>query len=60
MYKTMEVSKQAVHQAKQRQLAFDHEVEQLIPKVQRIRKEHPGCGLEKMLFAMSLWSLGTG
>lgn len=58
MYKTMEVSKQAVHQAKQRQLAFDHEVAQLIPQVERIRKEHPGCGLEKMYLDLQPKTMG--
>lgn len=54
----MGVSKQAVHQAKQRQLSFDQEVQRLIPKIERIRKEHPGCGLEKIYLELEPKRMG--
>ena len=42
------MSKQAVHQSKRRQNRFDMELRDLITQVDIIRKEHPGCGLEKL------------
>lgn len=42
------VSKQAVHQSKDRQNRFDMELNDLVNQVDIIRKEHPGCGLKKL------------
>lgn len=42
------MSKQAVHQSRQRQLDFDLELIDLANQVALIRRDHPGCGLEKL------------
>ncbi|MBN4072654.1 hypothetical protein JYT74_01310 [Crocinitomix catalasitica] len=47
-YQTIEISKQAVHQYCKRQEKFNAQVIQLIQEVDELRKEHPGCGVEKM------------
>lgn len=47
-YKSVGISKQAVHQYAKRQLDFDQKVEQLIIETDELRAAHPGCGVEKM------------
>lgn len=44
----MNISKQAVFQARKRQLSFDNELMELVSQVDIIRDDHPGCGVEKM------------
>ena len=44
----MNISKQAVHQARKRQKQFDLELMELVHQADIIREEHPGCGVEKM------------
>lgn len=44
----MNISKQAVYQARQRQLNFDTELMESISQADIMRKDHPGCGVEKM------------
>jgi hypothetical protein len=48
LYDSIEVSKQAVHQYAQRQMVFDQQLRQLMEEADDLRKEHPGCGVEKM------------
>ena len=48
LYKTIPISKQAVNQYSKRQLIFDKKVSILLIGAETLRKEHPGCGVEKM------------
>lgn len=48
LYKVIGMSKQAVSQYSKRQSLFDKKVENLIIEAEELRKEHPGCGVEKM------------
>lgn len=48
LYRTLGVSKQAVHQARNRQRNFDLELTDLLNQVDLIREDHPGCGVEKL------------
>lgn len=47
-YKSIGISKQAVHQYEKRQAVFDEKVSQLVIEVDELRDDHPGCGVEKM------------
>lgn len=42
------ISKQAVSQSRKRQELFDIELDDLVTQADIIRKEHPGCGVEKL------------
>lgn len=46
------MSKQAVHQSKIRQEDFDKELEMLVKQADILKKEHPGCGVEKMYYTL--------
>lgn len=48
LYKTIGVSKQAVHQYASRQATFDKKIANLVLEADQLRDEHPGCGVEKM------------
>jgi transposase InsO family protein len=48
LYNTIEISKQAVGQYAKRQLFFNQRVGHLLIEAEGLRKEHPGCGAEKM------------
>lgn len=48
LYKTIGISKQAVHQYFKRQQLFDANLLQLVVEAEELRAEHPGCGVEKM------------
>ena len=48
LYKTANISKQAVYQYHKRQKVFDEKTFSLIIEADELRKEHPGCGVEKM------------
>lgn len=52
LYKIAGISKQAVNQYAKRQLAFDEKVSYLVIEAEELRKEHPGCGVEKMYSAL--------
>lgn len=52
LYEVVGVSKQAVHQAKKRQEAFDLEVSELVILADQLKEEHPGCGVEKMYYTL--------
>ena len=47
-YEGVGISKQAVHQYAQRQTVFDHRLMELMSEADDIRRDHPGCGVEKM------------
>lgn len=47
------MSKQAVSQYHKRQLNFDNKVSELIEMANVIRKEHPGCGVEKLYYTLA-------
>jgi len=53
LYKEAGLSKQAVVQYNARQKAFDTKVGQMILEADDIRKDHPGCGVEKMYYALN-------
>jgi len=42
------ITKQAVYQHKQREDQFDLKLSDLLVQVDELKKEHPGCGVEKM------------
>lgn len=48
MYKTLNISKQAVNQYQKRQFIFDQKMNCLLLEAEELRTEHPGCGVEKM------------
>lgn len=52
LYKAIGISKQAVHQYAKRQDVFDQKVTELVKEAELIRKEHPGCGVEKMYYTL--------
>ena len=47
-YETIGISKQAVHQYDRRQQLFDQRLMELMSEADDIRRDHPGCGVEKM------------
>ncbi|HEY9169887.1 MAG TPA: IS3 family transposase [Lutibacter sp.] len=48
LYQVAEISKQAVSQYTNRQVVFDQNIHSLMIEAEELRKEHPGCGVEKM------------
>lgn len=52
LYNVVGITKQAVHQYQKRHLIFDSKVEALLIEAQELRKEHPGCGVEKMYYTL--------
>lgn len=52
LYRAVGISKQAVHQYEQRQQVFDRNVQALIVEVDDLRRDHPGCGVEKMYYTL--------
>ena len=48
LYESIGITKQAVHQYSKRQAVFDDQLMQLMEEADELRKEHPGCGVEKM------------
>lgn len=51
-YEGVGISKQAVHQYAQRQTVFDHRLMELMSEADDIRRDHPGCGVEKMYYTL--------
>lgn len=58
LYRIVGVSKQAVHQSRKRQQRFDMELLELTRQADLIRKDHPGCGVEKMYHILQPESMG--
>lgn len=48
----MHISKQAVNKYDKKQAIFTQQVTQLVVEAQELRKEHPGCGVEKMYYVL--------
>lgn len=46
------ISRQAVNQYQRRQLVFDARLLELVAEAWALRKQHPGCGVEKMYYAL--------
>lgn len=53
LYQVAGVSKQAVGQYAKRQAVFDEKVLLLLAEAEQLRKEHPGCGVEKMYYTLN-------
>ncbi len=53
LYRVAGVTKQAVSQQFKRDTLFYYNVSVLIPFVDLLRKEHPGCGLEKIYYTLN-------
>lgn len=51
-YRSIGISKQAVHQQAKRQEKFDTKLAALILDADELRREHPGCGVEKMYYTL--------
>ena len=52
LYSSVGITKQAVHQYEKRQQELEIRVSILISEVDKLRSEHPGCGVEKMYFTL--------
>jgi transposase InsO family protein len=52
LYAAIGISKQAVHKQLKQKSYFDANVFQLITKADELRKQHPGCGVEKMYYSL--------
>ncbi len=48
----MEISKQSIYQYHKRQVTFNSQLSALIQQVDHLRSKHPGCGVEKMYYAL--------
>ena len=53
LYIYVGITRQAIDQYCRRQNAFDDRVLCLLSEVEELRKEHPGCGLEKMYYSLN-------
>lgn len=53
LYEVVGISKQAVHRYAQRQVILEDRLEVLVKEVEDLRKEHPGCGVEKMYYTLA-------
>ena len=53
LYKYVGITRQAIDQYCKRQYAFDDKVLSLLSEVEELRKEHPGCGIEKMYYSLN-------
>lgn len=58
LYKSIRVSKQAVFKYLQKQKIFTQKAKDLLVEAQELRKEHPGCGVEKMYYVLKPDFLG--
>lgn len=52
MYKAIGISKQAVDQFERREYRLNRQLSILIAEAEALRKEHPGCGVEKMYYML--------
>ena len=48
LYKVIGISKQAVHQYSKAQEIYHNKIEVLMLEADILRKEHPGCSVEKV------------
>lgn len=58
LYKYVGITRQAIDQYLKRQNAFDSKVLCLLSEVEELRREHPGCGVEKMYYSLNPDFLG--
>lgn len=58
LYQSVGISKQAVHQFAKRQQKFNDQLIELLSSVEDFRADHPGCGVEKMYYALGPQFLG--
>lgn len=52
LYKVIGISKQAVNQYNKREEQFNMQLLWLIAEAEALRKEHPGCGVDKMYYVL--------
>lgn len=52
LYREVGLTKQAVAQYDARQKIFDNKTAQLVLEADELRKDHPGCGVEKMYYTL--------
>lgn len=52
LYRTVGISKQAVHKYRIKQDLYDMQMEELVLMAQELREAHPGCGVEKMYYTL--------
>lgn len=53
LFQSIGISKQAVYQQAQRQARFDKQLHILVREADDLRREHPGCGVEKMYYTLA-------
>ncbi len=53
LYKTIGISKQAVHRYAHREFIFENKLKVLLKEAEDLRAEHPGCGVEKMYYSLN-------
>ena len=58
LYCELGISKQSVHQSRQRQALFDQELDILVKEADLLKSEHPGCGVEKMYYTLQPKTMG--
>ena len=58
LYEGIGISKQAVHQYAKRQIVFDCRLTELMSEADDIRRDHPGCGVEKMYYTLKPGFIG--
>lgn len=58
LYRCIRISKQAVIQYQNRQQILDQKVAVLICEADKLRAEHPGCGVEKMYYTLNPGFIG--
>ncbi|MDM1046629.1 IS3 family transposase, partial [Myroides sp. 1354] len=58
LYRTLGISKQAVNQYSKRQELFNSKVSKLASEADDLRRDHPGCGVEKMYYTLKPSFLG--
>jgi putative transposase len=52
LYRELHITKQAVSQYARREAVFEQQLARLIIEAEHLRKEHPGCGIEKMYYTL--------
>ena len=58
LYGYLGISRQAVAQGMKRQAVFEGRVLVLLAEAEELRREHPGCGVEKMYFTLDPGFIG--
>ena len=58
LYKVIGISKQAIHKHEKKQVILDKKMTELVYYADLLREAHPGCGVEKMYYALQPDFLG--